>query len=355
VATAEADVKRAARPDTPSDRREHKSSGRRLLDAFEAFERFPAFASARSEVAAAQSAYRLGTDLIAAIESDLALTVAVLRRANSIAGGRPTIASVPTAVAHIGPEGLHDVVESTPAFELFGTAGAWGAAPQVHRIHALATQRAAARIASEVAYHRGDELYVAALLHDIGKLVLTYADARYANIDMVTDLSPERRIELERRELGVDHALVGGVLARRWGLPLELARAIERHHEPTETGLGGMVRLADMIARFEAGNPVGTKSMQRTAASVGLAPDRLETLLFVPPTGERRSTLPNPLTPAEQRIVAELAKGHVYKQIAQTLGVSASTVRSHLYNTYKKLGVSDRAQATMLARENNWI
>jgi DNA-binding NarL/FixJ family response regulator len=32
-----------------------------------------------------------------------------------------------------------------------------------------------------------------------------------------------------------------------------------------------------------------------------------------------------------------------------------STVRTHLYNTYRKLGVSDRAQAILLAREHNWI
>jgi len=32
------------------------------------------------------------------------------------------------------------------------------------------------------------------------------------------------------RELGVDHALVGGVLARRWNLPKSVASAIERHH-----------------------------------------------------------------------------------------------------------------------------
>ena len=39
----------------------------------------------------------------------------------------------------------------------------------------------------------------------------------------------------ERRELGVDHALVGGVLARRWGLPNRLASAIERHHSDDGT------------------------------------------------------------------------------------------------------------------------
>jgi DNA-binding NarL/FixJ family response regulator len=65
--------------------------------------------------------------------------------------------------------------------------------------------------------------------------------------------------------------------------------------------------------------------------------------------------VPSPLTPGERRVVAELGKGLVYKEIALALGLSVSTVRTHLYNTYRKLGVSDRAQAILLAREHNWI
>jgi len=42
-----------------------------------------------------------------------------------------------------------------------------------------------------------------------------------------------------------------------------------------------------------------------------------------------------------------LAEGKVYKQIAHELGLSASTVRSHLHNLYGKLGAVDRAQAVL--------
>ena len=62
--------------------------------------------------------------------------------------------------------------------------------------------------------------------------------------------TPEARIHRERRELGVDHALVGGVLARRWGLPNRLATAIERHHSDDADGQAAMVRLADMLAHY---------------------------------------------------------------------------------------------------------
>ena len=61
--------------------------------------------------------------------------------------------------------------------------------------------------------------------------------------------TPEKRIHQERRELGVDHALVGGVLARRWGLPPAIATVIERHHNPDASGEAATVTGALRSAR----------------------------------------------------------------------------------------------------------
>jgi DNA-binding NarL/FixJ family response regulator len=54
-------------------------------------------------------------------------------------------------------------------------------------------------------------------------------------------------------------------------------------------------------------------------------------------------------------MVRKLADGKVYKQIAHDFDLQVSTVRTHLYNTYKKLGVADRAQAVLLATSNGWL
>ena len=353
--TAEAPVRTERVREPRFRQREHKSGGQRLLEAFEALERFPALVGACGRVCDARPGSLIGTDVIAAVESDLALTVAVLRRANAGATRNDRVATIPGAIERIGEDGLRQIAAGVPSFELFERSRPWGGAPQSHRVHAVATQRAAARIASAVAYQHPDELFVAALLHDVGKLVLWYAHERYSEIDRAADLTPERRIELERRDTGVDHAVVGGVLARRWGLPPALAHAIERHHHPSEPGLAGMVRLADMVARYEAGSAVSGARMEEAAGNVGLTSATLRSLLSAAPTAEKRSSVPSPLTGREQMVVSELGKGLLYKQIAQSLGVSVSTVRTHLYNTYRKLGVSDRAQAILLAREHNWI
>jgi DNA-binding NarL/FixJ family response regulator len=62
-----------------------------------------------------------------------------------------------------------------------------------------------------------------------------------------------------------------------------------------------------------------------------------------------------PLSSREVEVLGRLAEGKVYKQIAFELGVSTSTIRSHLHHIYAKLGTVDRAQAVLLATRHGWL
>lgn len=53
------------------------------------------------------------------------------------------------------------------------------------------------------------------------------------------------------------------------------------------------------------------------------------------------------LTKREQEIVGLLAKGFLYKEIAEKLGISLNTVRVHLHTVYEKLHVHSRTQAIL--------
>lgn len=55
------------------------------------------------------------------------------------------------------------------------------------------------------------------------------------------------------------------------------------------------------------------------------------------------------LSPRELAVLTELAHGYRYEQIAQRLGVSLSTVRTHLQHVYVKLGVSTKSEAAARA------
>lgn len=62
-----------------------------------------------------------------------------------------------------------------------------------------------------------------------------------------------------------------------------------------------------------------------------------------------------PLTKTEITCLRELAAGKTYKQIADALGKSTSTIRTHLGGIFKKLGVTDRARAVLHAEHRGWI
>ncbi|HTV41155.1 MAG TPA: response regulator transcription factor [Candidatus Sulfotelmatobacter sp.] len=53
------------------------------------------------------------------------------------------------------------------------------------------------------------------------------------------------------------------------------------------------------------------------------------------------------LTKREHQILALLAKGFLYKEIADQFGISLSTVRAHLHTVYEKLHVQSRTEAVV--------
>jgi putative nucleotidyltransferase with HDIG domain len=259
----------------------------------------------------------------------------------------------------LGPDAVERLAQRIGTFDFFDGSAEWGLTPDRFRLHALATRSAAEALASEIHYGNRDRLIVAAMLHDIGKIVLIRAYPGYPNSVHVNAQTPEERIRSERRELGVDHALVGGVLARRWGLPKSIATAIERHHTDDAEGDTPMIRLADMLAHYVNGDAVSPAEMLRVALSAGVGSEHLRAVLFALPqvstVRKRRVAEECPLSPRECDVLRQLATGKGYKQIALGLTLSPSTVRTHLHHMYGKLGVVDRAQAVLTAAEHGWL
>src|ERR1700732_2552598 len=239
------------------ERHQNEGHGRRLTMAFEALEGFPALAESRDRLLSVVSKDHVATaDVVAAVESDVALIIAVLRLANRVQDGRGRVDTVVGGVERLTARTVQAVANRMRTFDFFERASVWDAAPERFRLHAMATQHAADRVAAEVGYEYRDRLTVTSLLHDVGKLVLLLAYPGYPAQVHRGAKTPEGRIHQERRDLGVDHALVGGVLARRWGLPPTIATAIERHHNAEAQGDAAFIRLADMLAHYEQGSHV---------------------------------------------------------------------------------------------------
>ena len=61
------------------------------------------------------------------------------------------------------------------------------------------------------------------------------------------------------------------------------------------------------------------------------------------------------LSPREQQILAEIARGASNKEIAQALGIAPHTVKNHMALIFEKLGASNRAQAVSMASKHNEV
>src|SRR5476649_1325008 len=150
---AQAERRPNAPASAPGERHQNEGHGRRLTMAFEALEAFPALAESRNRLLTVISKDHVATaDVVSAVESDVALIIAVLRLANRAEGGRGKIDTAVSAVDVLNAQTVQAVANRVRTFDFFERASVWDAAPERFRLHALATQHAADRVAAEVGY-----------------------------------------------------------------------------------------------------------------------------------------------------------------------------------------------------------
>lgn len=296
---------------------------------------------------------------VAALEASLPLTLAVLRTANSRRRLRGEVSSVPSALRALGAGTVVAAAESLPVYDVLETSTQSTAESEQLRLHAASVRAMAERLERLLELEPSDDLRAVAVLHDVGKALLTRAFGERALSIHRSGLTPEAAVQRERDELGIDHAAAGGWLMRRWGLPDRLAESVEAHHRAGATGHAAVIRLADMLVNYAQARAVDLDELGAASTAVGLGRDGLSALMYdLPdpfPAAPRRTVSPCPLSERELHVLRLLAQGKVYKQIAQELELSPSTVRSHLHRIYRRMNVADRTQAVLRATELDWI
>ena len=76
---------------------------------------------------------------------------------------------------------------------------------------------------------------------------------------------------------------------------------------------------------------------------------------LTPRRARQRTERPAGLTSREVEVLCLVAAGRTRKEVAATLVVAEGTVRSHLEHIYNKIGVSNRAGATLFAMEHHLL
>ena len=194
----------------------------------------------------------------AIIEKDQVLSAKVLRLANSPFYGFPSrIGSVAHAVIVLGFNVVKGLTLCASALSIMKDAGM----DQLWR-HSLGAAITANILATRLGMKNPEELFVAGLLHDIGKVVLyvKWPDVG-SSIKDATQAGGDRSLfEVEQELLGLSHADIGGCLANAWNLPVTLREPILYHHAPAlakEAALQtAIVHVADILVKgLACGNP----------------------------------------------------------------------------------------------------
>jgi HD-like signal output (HDOD) protein len=148
----------------------------------------------------------------------------------------------------LGVDVVKSLVLSSSIFEIMekSALGLWE--------HSLGAGVAANIIAKRLHLPECEEISTAALLHDIGKVIIHLKlEDSYADILKMTAEKEIPMHEAERALTGTDHAEVGGWLAKNWFLPEKLAVPIACHHDVESTvahqAKTAVVHLADILIK----------------------------------------------------------------------------------------------------------
>lgn len=192
--------------------------------------------------------------LMEIIQVDPAITAHVLRICNSpYYGLRQKISSLKQALTLLGINNIVDIVLTSEVVTFFRAPQDGYALNQgdLWR-HCLATALLAQSMGEEQRFSEPATLFTAALLHDVGKLILSqYVGDKFEKIQDLVRQKGLSFVEAERRVLGVDHAVLGGYVAKHWNFPDSIVRAIALHHDPnrarSDSELTRLVALANLV------------------------------------------------------------------------------------------------------------
>jgi putative nucleotidyltransferase with HDIG domain len=168
------------------------------------------------------------------LKHDAGLTANILKLANSAYFGIPSkVGSVRQAVLILGLKRLIQmVIASCVSAIMDKPVPGYDLPPGELWRHSIAVSVAAEGLVKELNIGAKEEIFTAALLHDVGKLILgSFVQDDFAKIEaaLKQDVSFEAA---EDMVLGTNHADMGARILTQWSLPSDIVNAVRWHHTP---------------------------------------------------------------------------------------------------------------------------
>jgi HD-like signal output (HDOD) protein len=195
-------------------------------------------------------------EVVQVIASDPALTSKVLRVVNSPFYGFPNrIATITHANVILGFNTLKSLILSSTIFDVFGRTPKQGDFDRTEFWkHSIGCGAAARVLGRRLNYPRLEELFIAGLLHDVGKIVLDqFLPEKFAEVITLVRSQDIRILEAEAQVLGTTHAEIGAWLFENWNLPKGLVETTRCHHNPKLASdspkFAEIIHVADILVR----------------------------------------------------------------------------------------------------------
>ena len=201
-------------------------------------------------------------ELVDVVKFDPAVTANILRTSNSAYFGLSReIHSLHQALLLLGTQELLKLIVVSGATRLFSVP-----APGYYRErlglwrHSVSCALMMDLLSRKLSWTDGATGFTAGLLHDIGKVVLSlFVDQKFHDITLVMEQQGVSFQAAEKVILGIDHAEMGGEMARLWDFPDRLRLAITFHHlnkpEAYTDDLTLLVYLADLLVMMFGQEP----------------------------------------------------------------------------------------------------
>ena len=187
-------------------------------------------------------------DLQDLVRTDQALTAQMLRIANSAMFGRVReVTTLTQAILTLGFSTARSVVLASSVKNLFNR-GPVGIQERILWEHALVTALTGSAFSKAIRFSMTEEVFLAGLMHDIGKSVMTlkFPESYGAMLRTLREQGGDG-ISMELDAFGFDHAMVGEALLRSWNIAEGIEAAVRWHHDPLQAPLEHR-RLVALVA-----------------------------------------------------------------------------------------------------------
>lgn len=167
-------------------------------------------------------------EIIDVLQLDTALAATVLRLANSAWYGLPTkVDTLSRAVTLIGHSALRDLVLAAGFIKRFQGIPSEFVNMKTFWDNSVACGVAARNIAKRLRLASGEQIFLAGLLHKIGRLVFfASSPTQYYQVLVGAEGGESGLVSAERKVFGFTYAELGGELLKKWNLPTVLQSVV---------------------------------------------------------------------------------------------------------------------------------